>query len=138
MISTFMSRTHTYRPTTKKDQKADACRCPIWCRGYLAKETKILRGKLRAKRIFASLDTDDWTAAEKEVARLYERGSLPPIESALRQIDNTAINADFHPEEDQKALHHSASRSRAANAECPAGTDEGRQEIFHRPVAGQK
>ena len=52
----------TYRPTTKKDQKADTCDCPIWCRGYLAKETKIVKGKLRAKRTFASLDTIDWTA----------------------------------------------------------------------------
>ena len=24
----------TYRPTTKKDEKADTCDCPIWCRGY--------------------------------------------------------------------------------------------------------
>ena len=38
----------TYRPTKKKDQKADTCECPIWCRGYLAKETKIAKGKLRA------------------------------------------------------------------------------------------
>ena len=26
-------RPDTSRPTTKKDQKADACACPIWCRG---------------------------------------------------------------------------------------------------------
>ena len=61
----------TCRPATKKDQKADTCDCPIWCRGYLAKETKIVKGKLRAKRTFASLDTNDWTAAETEVVRLY-------------------------------------------------------------------
>ncbi|HTP36651.1 MAG TPA: hypothetical protein VMJ75_30960, partial [Candidatus Acidoferrales bacterium] len=30
----------TYRPTSKKDEKSDTCACPIWCRGYLAKETK--------------------------------------------------------------------------------------------------
>src|SRR5450759_3186483 len=65
----------TYRPTTKKDEKADTCDCPVWCRGYLAKETKIVKGKLRAKRTFASLDTNDWTAAEKEVVLVYERGS---------------------------------------------------------------
>jgi integrase len=81
----------TYRPVTKKDQKADTCDCPIWCRGYLAKETKIVKGKLRARRTFASLDTSDWTAAEQEIARLYERGSLPSVESAIRQIDNSAV-----------------------------------------------
>jgi hypothetical protein len=64
----------TYRPVTKKDQKSDTCACPVWRRGYLAKETKIVKGKLRARRIIASLDTSDWTAAETEVARLYERG----------------------------------------------------------------
>jgi integrase len=81
----------TCRPSSKKDQKLDTCQCPIWCRGYLAKETKIVKGKLRSKRIFASLDTSDWTAGEQVVARLYERGSLPSIESALRTIDNSAI-----------------------------------------------
>jgi hypothetical protein len=30
----------TSRPANKKDQKADTCHCPIWCRGYFAKETK--------------------------------------------------------------------------------------------------
>jgi len=81
----------TYRPVTKKDEKVDTCECPIWCRGYLAQETRIVKGKLRSKRIFASLDTSDWTAAEQVVARLYERGSLPSIESAFRQIDNSAV-----------------------------------------------
>jgi len=81
----------TCRPASKKDQKLDTCQCPIWCRGYLAKETKNFKGKLRSKRIFASLDTSDWAAAEQVVARLYERGSLPSVESALRTIDNTAI-----------------------------------------------
>jgi hypothetical protein len=88
----------TCRPSTKKAEKADVCRCPIWCRGYLAKTTKIVKGKLRAKRIFASLDTDDWIAAEMEVARLYERGSLPPIESAGRQVDNSAITVRYAAE----------------------------------------
>ena len=23
----------TYRPVTKRDEKADTCQCPIWCRG---------------------------------------------------------------------------------------------------------
>lgn len=84
-------RPDTYRPTTKKDQKTDTCACPIWCRGYLAKHTKVVNAKLKAKRIFASLDTNDWTAAEKEVARLYERGSLPFIESGGRTVDNSAV-----------------------------------------------
>jgi integrase len=81
----------TYRPVTKKDEKLDTCECPIWCRGYLAKETKIVKGKQRGKRIFASLDTSDWTAAEQEVARLYERGSLPSRDSAVKTIDNRAV-----------------------------------------------
>src|SRR6476661_7409379 len=57
----------TYRPVAKKDQKADTCECPIWCRGYLAKETKTVKGKQRGKRVFASLNTSDWTAAEQVV-----------------------------------------------------------------------
>ena len=88
-------RPDTPRPTTKKDQKSDTCACPIWCRGYLAKETRIVMGKLRAKRIFASLDTSDWTAAEKEVARLYERGSLPPHPSAFQPTDNGAVTVRY-------------------------------------------
>ena len=68
------SKPDTYRPVTKKDQKLDTCQCPIWCRGYLAKETRIVKGNLRSKRVFASLDTSDWTAAEQQVARLYQRG----------------------------------------------------------------
>ena len=59
-----------HRPVTKKDTKADTCKCPIWCRGYLAKETRVASGKQKSKRIFASLDTSNWTAAEQEVARL--------------------------------------------------------------------
>jgi len=95
---TLKNKPDTYRPATKKDQKADTCGCPIWCRGYLAKETKIVKGKLGAKRTFASLDTSDWTAAEQEVARLYERGSLPSVESAVRQIDNSAITVRYAAE----------------------------------------
>jgi integrase len=85
----------TYRPVTKKDEKADTCACPIWCRGYLAKETRVVNAKPKAKRLFASLDTNDWTAAEKEVARLYERGFLPPIESAGKPIDKGAITVRY-------------------------------------------
>jgi hypothetical protein len=82
-------RPDTYRPTSKRDEKADTCECPIWCRGYLAQETKIVKGKRCARRTFASLDTKDWAAAEKEVVRLYERGSLPRMESSAT-TDNTA------------------------------------------------
>jgi len=71
---TLKNKPDTYRPTTKKDQNADTCGCPIWCRGYLAKETKIVKGKLRAKRTFASLDTSDWTAAESD----FQARLLPP------------------------------------------------------------
>ncbi len=81
----------TYRPVTKKEQKADTCECPIWCRGYLAKETRIAKGKQRSKRVFASLGTSDWSAAEQQVARLYERGSLPSGDSAFGAIDNRAV-----------------------------------------------
>src|SRR5580704_9935512 len=80
------SKPDTCRPASKKDQTLDTCQCPIWCRGYLAKETKIVKGKLRSERIFASLDTSDWTAAELVVARLYGRGSLPSVEFGLRTV----------------------------------------------------
>ena len=82
----------------QKGQKADTCACPIWCRGYLAKETKIVKGKLRPKRIFASLDTNDWIAAEREVARLYDRGSLPPHESSFRPTDAGAVTVRYAAE----------------------------------------
>jgi integrase len=81
----------TYKPDTKKHAKLDTCECPIWCRGYVAKETRIVKGKPRSKRIFASLATSDWTAAEQQVARLYERGSRPSIESPGQPIDNRAV-----------------------------------------------
>src|SRR5664279_3522383 len=67
----------THKPVTAKDKKADSCDCPIWCLGYLAKETQRVEGRLKPKRVFASLGTNTWTAAESEIARLYERGSLP-------------------------------------------------------------
>ena len=81
----------TYRPVSKKDQKLDTCQCPIWCRGYLGKETKMLKGKPKSKRVSASLDNSDWAAAEQVVARLYQRGALPSVESALMTVDNSAI-----------------------------------------------
>jgi hypothetical protein len=87
-------RPDTYRPTSKRDEKADTGDCPIWCRGYLAQETKVIKGKRSARRIFASLDPKDWAAAEKEVVRLYERGSLPRMESSA-STDNTAITVRF-------------------------------------------
>jgi len=85
----------TYKPSSKKEQMADSCQCPIWCRGYLAKHTKMVKGKLRAKRLFASLDTNDWTAAEQEIARLYRRGSLPPLPSAGQVLDTSAITVGY-------------------------------------------
>jgi hypothetical protein len=63
-------------------------------RRYLAQETKIVRGNRCARRTFALLGTKDWAAAAKEVARLYERGSLPRMES-LASTDNTAITVRF-------------------------------------------
>jgi integrase len=81
----------TYRPVTKKEQKNDTCACPVWCRGYLAKETKMVRGKRRARRIFASLGASDWTAAETEVARLYQRGCLPSPASAVAPVGGHAV-----------------------------------------------
>ena len=83
MLSSKQPRLDTYRPVSKKDHKNDTCSCPVWCRGYLAKETEIVKGNLRPRRIFASLDTCDWTAAETEVAHLYERGCLPSRASAV-------------------------------------------------------
>lgn len=85
------SKPDTCRPALKKDQKLDTCQCPIWCRGYLAKETRIVKGKLKSRRIFASLDTSQWAAAEQTVARLYDRGCLPSIESSVGMIDHSAI-----------------------------------------------
>ena len=47
--------------------------------------------QIRPKRIFVSLGTNDWTAAEMEVARLYERGLLPPVEVGASMLDPDAI-----------------------------------------------
>lgn len=90
-LSAVQPKPDTYRPTTRKDQKKDTCACPAWCRGYLAQETKSVKGKLRARRIFASLDTPDWTAAETEVARLYERGSLPSLAATDQATGKGAV-----------------------------------------------
>ena len=67
----------TFQPVSKKDQKADACKCPIWARGYLALETEIVKGKVKAKRVRVSLGCNEWAPAQTEVAVLYKRGSLP-------------------------------------------------------------
>jgi hypothetical protein len=56
----------------KIDQKADTCRCPIWCRGYLANETEIVKGKVKAKRVRASLRCTDWASAHAEVSKFVE------------------------------------------------------------------
>jgi site-specific recombinase XerD len=87
----------THRPKTPQERKADSCDCPIWCLGYLAKENEIKNGKLRPKRVFASLGTSKWTAAEKEVANLYKTGSLPALASAARtvNIDKDAVTVVY-------------------------------------------
>ncbi len=86
----------TYRPRNAQEKKSDSCDCPIWCYGYLAKETRTLDGRTRPKRIGPiSLGVFDWAAAEKEVAKLYERGSLPPVHVATTSIDNTAITVKY-------------------------------------------
>lgn len=50
-----------------------------------------MRGQSRPKRIFVSLWSDDWTASESEVARLYERGLLPSLELRASMVDADAI-----------------------------------------------
>jgi integrase len=81
----------TFKPNSKKEQMEDTCDCPIWCRGYLAKETETVGDQIRPKRVFGSLGCRTWTPAQKEVARLYERGSFPTAESGGRPIDNSAV-----------------------------------------------
>ena len=81
----------TFQPISKKEQIADTCVCPIWCRGYLAKETEVANGRLKAKRVRVSLGCNEWAAAQKEVSTLYERGSLPSVEPEVKSIDNSAI-----------------------------------------------
>jgi hypothetical protein len=73
----------TYKPKNKKEEKADVCRCPVWCIGYLSGERHSLNGKTKLKRIYLSLGepegptpASDWTAAETKVAFLYERGRV--------------------------------------------------------------
>src|SRR5260370_40523371 len=78
----------TPKPVTPKEKKADSCHCPIWCLGYLAKETELIKGKLKPKRVFISLGTNIWTTAESEIARLYGRGSLPSAAPVAKSIDN--------------------------------------------------
>jgi integrase len=86
----------TYRPRTAQEKKADTCGCPVWCYGYLAKETRIVNERTRPKRIGpVSLGLNDWAAAEREVAVLYERGSLPPIEPGAKPIDNSANTVKY-------------------------------------------
>ena len=76
----------TQRPKTPQERKTDSCDCPTWCLGYLNKETEIKNGKLRPKRVFASLGTTKWTAAEKEVASRYKTGSLPTLAPAAKTV----------------------------------------------------
>src|ERR1700691_2157323 len=54
--------------------------------GYLNKEPEIKNAKLRPKRVFASLGTSKWTAAEKEVADIYKTGSLPSLAAAAKTV----------------------------------------------------
>lgn len=76
----------TFRPNSKKEQMEDTCKCPIWCRGYLAKETETVADHIRPKRVFGSLGCHTWTPAQKEVARLYERGSFPAVSSGAKAL----------------------------------------------------
>jgi integrase len=83
----------THKPKTPQERKTDSCRCPIWCLGYLAKETEIKNGKLRPKRVFVSLGTTEWTSAEAEIASLCKLGALPAIAPSTNgiEIDKTAV-----------------------------------------------
>ena len=84
----------TFQPISKKDQKADTCLCPIWCRGYLANETETVNGKVKAKRVRASVGVTDWASAHAEVAKLYERGSLPSVavaEAAKQDVSAVTV-----------------------------------------------
>jgi integrase len=87
----------THKPKTPQERKADSCRCPIWCLGYLAKETEIKNGKLRPKRVFVSLGTTEWTSAEAEVASLYKLGALPAFGPSTNgiEIDKTAVTVRY-------------------------------------------
>jgi integrase len=87
----------THKPKTPQERKADSCRCPIWCLGYLAKETEIKNGKLRPKRMFVSLGTTDWTSAETKITSLYKIGALPAIAPSTSgmEIDKTAVTVRY-------------------------------------------
>ncbi len=37
----------TYWPRNAQEKKADTCECPIWCYGYLAKETHVINVSVR-------------------------------------------------------------------------------------------
>ena len=70
----------TYRPTTKTEDRADTCKCPIWCRGYLKNETEIgADGTLKPKRVRLSLNTTTWEAAQSRVEELYKIGTIPTL-----------------------------------------------------------
>lgn len=84
----------TYRPRTAQEKKADTCDCPVWCYGYLAKETHIVKNRTKPKRIGpVSLGVTGWTAAETEIAKLYKTGKLPNGAPAAKrvEIDKDAI-----------------------------------------------
>ena len=88
----------TFKPETITQKNADTCACPIWCDGYLSKETtKNSRGKTKAKRVRASLDTNDWTVADSEVAKLYAAGCLPKSNPSIAAtaIDPKAVTVEY-------------------------------------------
>jgi hypothetical protein len=87
----------THRPRSAHEKKADICECPIWCLGYLAKETHAVNGIVKPKRVFASLGWTDWVDAETEVAKLYQTGCLPPIHTkpSAVEIDKSAVTVRY-------------------------------------------
>jgi integrase len=96
----------TTRPANPKEKKADSCNCPIWCLGYLAKEKRLIDGRLKPKRVFVSLGTDSWTAAESEIARLYARGALPTVAPAASVADIGAITVKYAAERYLQSRKH--------------------------------
>lgn len=83
----------TYRPRTDKEKKEDALcipTCFIHAIGYLANETEMHNGKLRAKRVRPSLGVKDWHLADLAVAALYKTGKVPEAKTA------TAVHHDVH------------------------------------------
>jgi integrase len=86
----------TQKPATPKDKMADTCACPIWCLGYLAKETRTVNGKVKPKRVFLSFGTAEWTTAETATADLYTRGSVPATTTATgKPIDRATITVIY-------------------------------------------